>query len=57
MIWRNANGRLSLEAYIVVAVSCLIGGIVGIYYTRVIDARPVVYVFDQDAEYVETRSR
>lgn len=52
MIWRNANGKLSIEAYIVVAFACLCGGVAGIYWTRQIDApQPVSIIFTTEVQH------
>lgn len=56
MIWRNGNGKLSIEAYIVVGLACLFGGVSGIYWARQIDARPepIAIIFTTEIQH-ETR--
>lgn len=51
MIWRNANGRLSIEAYIVIAVATFIGSVAGANWIRYYDGPPTrAIVFDGLAE-------
>lgn len=60
MIWRNANGRISLEAYVMIGFACLAGNILGAFMLSVIqdrqDPEPYVYIVEEDG-IVQVRTR